>query len=76
MFEGELAEKSVTHKFESSELLWVASAALCAQLPAGWREAVGGDGMPYYFHPGLGHVMHEHPAHCHWRGVAFFLLEE
>ena len=54
----------------------MASAALCAQLPAGWREAVGGDGMPYYFHPGLGHVMHEHPAHCHWRGVAFFLLEE
>ena len=57
------------------ELYWVASAALCAQLPAGWREAAGGDGMPYYFHPGLGHAMHEHPAHCHWRGVARFLLE-
>ena len=37
--------------------------------------AQGPDGMPFYFHASLGYVMHEHPAHCHWRGVARFLLE-
>jgi len=58
------------------ELLWIASAALSAQLPAGWREATGADGMPFYFHSGMGYAMHEHPAHCHWRGVAMFLLED
>ena len=55
------------------ELLWVASAALCAQLPAGWRDGVCSDGMPFYYHASLGHTMHEHPAHCHFRAVITFL---
>ena len=32
--------------------------------------------MPFYFHSALCHAMHEHPAHCHWRGVAMFLTED
>ena len=56
-------------------LLWIASAALCARLPASWREATAADGLPFYFDAELGLTTHEHPAHAYWRGVVRFVLE-
>ena len=60
------------------ELLWLASAALASALPLGWDAGAppGGSGPPFYYNPALGCAQWEHPAHCHWRGVAMFLLEE
>lgn len=87
------------------ELLWIASAAICAELPLGWVEvpaplggrasapgaaassgrqsptagaagAAGGVvGASYYTNTSLGSSQWEHPAHCHWRGVARYLVE-
>ena len=57
------------------QLLWIASAALCARLPAGWNEGVAADGLPFYYHAELGAIMWEHPAHAYWRGLVRFVLE-
>ena len=35
------------------DLCWLASAALCAELPYGWGVATSPRGDPYYYHPAL-----------------------
>ena len=56
------------------ELGWIASAALCAGLPYGWRVAYASSGAPYYYHPALLCSQWEHPTHCHLRGLVQVIL--
>ena len=53
-----------------SELLWIADAALCSELPLGWAEHVTDDGTPYYHSLWSSKVMWEHPQRAWLRGVA------
>jgi hypothetical protein len=53
-----------------SELLWIADAALCSELPLGWAEHVTDDGTPYYHSLWSTKVMWEHPQRAWLRGVA------
>jgi len=56
------------------ELRWLASAALCAELPYGWGVATSPRNEPYYYNPALVVAQWEHPAHCFLRGVAMVIL--
>ena len=58
------------------ELCWLASAALCAELPYGWGVATSPRGDPYYYNPALLCVQWEHPAHCYLRALVMVVTAD
>ena len=58
------------------ELCWLASAALCAELPYGWGTATSPRGDPYYYNPALLCVQWEHPAHCYLRALVMVVTAD
>lgn len=55
------------------DLCWLASAALCAELPYGWGVATTPGGDPYYYNPALVVAQWEHPTHAYLRGLAMVI---
>ena len=53
-----------------TDLLWIADAFLCPQLPFGWEEFPSDDGPAYYQNLWTGECMWEHPQRAFLRGVA------